>query len=106
MPRDAETGRPRTLTRRHLVDALQRKTGLAQDECSDHLENVLATIIDRLDRDERVQITRFGSFEVREKATRIGRNPKTFEEVPIAPRRAVRFRMSGKASARIERALK
>ena len=106
MPRDARNDRPRTLTRRDLVDALERETGLSPDECRDHLEDVLATIIDRLGRDERVQITYFGSFDVREKAERVGRNPKTLEEVAIPPRRVVRFRISKEARARIARALK
>ena len=106
MPRDAETDKPRTVTRRDLVDALQRKTGLSPDECRDHLEDVLATIIDRLDRDERVQITNFGTFDVREKAERVGRNPKTLEEVTIPPRRVVQFRMSKETRTRIVNALK
>ena len=93
MPQDARNDRPRTLTRRDLVDALERETGLSPDECRDHLEDVLATIIDRLGRDERVQIT-------------VGRNPKTLEEVAIPPRRVVQFRMSKEARARIARALK
>ena len=93
MPRDARNDRPRTLTRRDLVDALERETGLSPDECRDHLEDVLSTIIDRLGRDERVQIT-------------VGRNPKTLEEVAIPPRRVVQFRMSKEARARIARALK
>ena len=106
MPRDAGTDKPRTVTRLDLVDALHRETGLHREECAEHLENVLATIIDRLDRDERVQITNFGTFDVREKAERVGRNPKTLEEVTIALRRVVRFRMSKEARARIVNALK
>ena len=106
MPRDAETDKPRTVTRLDLVDALHRETGLHREECAEHLENVLATIIDRLDRDEQVKIKNFGTFNVREKGARVARNPKTLEEVTIPPRRVVQFRMSKETRTRIVNALK
>ncbi|MFT6558329.1 MULTISPECIES: integration host factor subunit alpha [Sneathiella] len=83
-----------TLTRAHLAEALYQQVGLSRNESADHVEAVLGEIADRLVDGETVKISSFGSLQVREKNGRIGRNPKTGEEVPIEPRRVLVFRAS------------
>ncbi len=83
-----------TLTRANLAEAVYQQVGLSRNESSDHVEAVLAEISDRLVQGETVKISSFGSLQVRQKNGRIGRNPKTGEEVPINPRRVLVFRAS------------
>lgn len=94
-----ETG---TLTRADLADAVHRNIGLSRAECSAMVESVLDHMCDALSRGENVKITGFGTFSVREKDERIGRNPKTGVEVPIPARRVISFRPSLSVKARIE----
>jgi integration host factor subunit alpha len=84
----------KTLTRMDLADAVHARVGLSRNESAQLVETVLAEISDSLVRGETVKISSFGTFSVREKAARIGRNPKTGEEVPIHPRRVLTFRSS------------
>jgi integration host factor subunit alpha len=77
-----------TVTRAQLGEAVYHEVGLSRNESADLVESVLDEISDALVRGETVKISSFGSFSVREKGQRIGRNPKTGEEVPILPRRA------------------
>ena len=83
-----------TLTRANLAEAVYQQVGLSRNESSDHVEAVLAEISNRLVKGETVKISSFGSLQVRQKNGRIGRNPKTGEEVPINPRRVLTFRPS------------
>lgn len=83
-----------TLTRMDLSEAVFREVGLSRNESSDLVESVLGHISDALVRGETVKISSFGTFSVRHKAARVGRNPKTGEEVPITPRRVLSFRPS------------
>ncbi|USG60061.1 integration host factor subunit alpha [Sneathiella marina] len=83
-----------TLTRANLAEAVYQQVGLSRNESSDHVEAVLAEISNRLVDGETVKISSFGSLQVRQKNGRIGRNPKTGEEVPINPRRVLVFRAS------------
>jgi integration host factor subunit alpha len=83
-----------TLTRMDLAEAVFREVGLSRHESAQLVESVLAHISDALVRGEQVKISSFGTFSVREKNERIGRNPKTGEEVPITPRRVLSFRPS------------
>jgi integration host factor subunit alpha len=83
-----------TLTRANLAEAVYQQVGLSRNESSDHVEAVLAEISNRLVKGETVKISSFGSLQVRQKNGRIGRNPKTGEEVPINPRRVLVFRAS------------
>ena len=83
-----------TVTRAHLSQALYEEVGLSQHECTDLLEAVLQEISNSLAQGEPVKIAEFGSFLIRQKGARIGRNPKSGEEVPILPRRVVVFRAS------------
>lgn len=83
-----------TITRAFLSEAVYQEVGLSRNESADLLEAVLSEISDALSRGETVKLSSFGSFSVREKGRRIGRNPKTGEEVPILPRRVLVFRAS------------
>ncbi len=84
----------RTITRADLSEAVYQEVGLSRNESSDLVESVLDEICNALVREEMVKISSFGSFSVRQKGQRIGRNPKTGEEVPILPRRVLVFRAS------------
>ncbi len=84
----------RTVTRADLSEAVYQEVGLSRNESADLVESVLNEISDALVRGEMVKLSSFGSFSVRQKGERIGRNPKTGEEVPILPRRVLVFRAS------------
>jgi len=83
-----------TLTRMDLTEAVFREVGLSRNESAVLVESVLQHVSDALVRGETVKISSFGTFSVRDKAARVGRNPKTGEEVPILPRRVLTFRPS------------
>lgn len=83
-----------TLTRSDLSEAVYREIGLSRNESSEMVETILAHISEALVAGETVKISSFGTFAVREKGARMGRNPKTGEEVPIEPRRVLVFRPS------------
>jgi integration host factor subunit alpha len=82
------------VTRADLIEAVYRKVGLSRAESARLVELVLQEIIDCLDRGETVKLASFGSFVVRNKGPRPGRNPKTGVAVPIPPHRAVVFKAS------------
>ncbi|MCC7273828.1 MAG: integration host factor subunit alpha [Alphaproteobacteria bacterium] len=84
----------RTITRAHLSEAVYQEVGLSRNESAILVERVLDEIAGALTRGEMVKISSFGSFSVRQKGRRVGRNPKTGEEVPILPRRVLVFRAS------------
>jgi integration host factor subunit alpha len=83
-----------TITRAQLSEAVYQEVGLSRNESAELLEAVLDEVADALARGESVKISSFGSFSVRSKGQRIGRNPKTGDEVPILPRRVLVFRPS------------
>jgi integration host factor subunit alpha len=83
-----------TLTRMDLSEAVFREVGLSRNESADLVESVLRHMSDALVKGEQVKISSFGTFSVRSKSSRVGRNPKTGEEVPIEPRRVLTFRPS------------
>ncbi len=83
-----------TVTRANLSEAVYQEVGLSRNESADLVESVLRQIGDTLAMGDVVKISSFGSFSVRSKGQRIGRNPKTGEEVPILPRRVLVFRAS------------
>jgi integration host factor subunit alpha len=91
----------KTLTRADLAEALVRKVGLPRNESQDLVELVLNEISATLSRGENVKLSSFGSFGIRKKGERLGRNPKTGEEVPITPRRVLVFRASNIMKDRI-----
>ena len=83
-----------TLTRMDLSEAVFREVGLSRNESATLVESVLQHISDALASGETVKISSFGTFSVRDKSARVGRNPKTGDEVPISPRRVLTFRPS------------
>jgi len=83
-----------TLTRADLTEAVYEEVGLSRNESADLVESVLDEISGCLVTGDHVKISSFGSFLVRQKNGRVGRNPKTGEEVPIDPRRVLVFRPS------------
>lgn len=96
----------RTVTRADLAEAVYQEVGLSRNESADLVEQVLGAIADTLVEGDTVKISSFGSFLVRQKGGRVGRNPKTGEEVPIEPRRVLVFRPSQVMKERINRSLK
>lgn len=84
----------KTLTRMDLSDAVFREVGLSRNESAQLVENIIQHMSDALVKGEQVKISSFGTFSIRDKAARVGRNPKTGEEVPIHPRRVLTFRPS------------
>jgi integration host factor subunit alpha len=84
----------RTLTRADLAEAVFQKVGLPRNESAELVECVIREMSACLERGESVKLSSFGSFCVRDKRERIGRNPKTGEIVPITPRRVLVFRAS------------
>ncbi|MGY6634444.1 MAG: integration host factor subunit alpha [Alkalilacustris sp.] len=93
----------KTLTRMDLSEAVFRNVGLSRNESAALVESVLQHISDALVEGETVKISSFGTFTVRDKGPRIGRNPKTGEEVPISPRRVISFRPSHIMKDRVAR---
>ncbi len=84
----------KTITRADLVEALARRANMQRADANRLLTRMLEMMQDALVDGDTVKLSRFGNFNVRAKRQRIGRNPKTGEEVPITPRRVVTFRPS------------
>ncbi|WP_341991227.1 integration host factor subunit alpha [Azorhizobium sp. AG788] len=91
----------RTVTRADLCEAVYQQVGLSRTESAALVEMVLREIADCLATGETVKLSSFGSFVVRSKGERVGRNPKTGEEVPIEPRRVMVFKPSSILKNRI-----
>lgn len=84
----------RTITRADLAEAVYEEVGLSRNESSELVETVIEEISNALVKGESVKISSFGSFAVKSKSERIGRNPKTGIEVPISPRKVLVFKAS------------
>ena len=84
----------KTLTRMNLSESVFREVGLSRNESADLVESVLEKISASLVSGEQVKISSFGTFSIRQKNARVGRNPKTGEEAPIPPSRVLTFRPS------------
>lgn len=93
----------RTITRADLAESVYEQVGLSRNESADLVEVVLDEISKALIDNKNVKISSFGSFSVREKGERIGRNPKTGVEVPILPRKVLVFRASHVLKDRINK---
>ena len=91
-----------TITRSQLSEAVYQEVGLSRNESSELFESIIDKLSETLAKGEPVKLSSFGSFSVRSKSERIGRNPKTGEEVPILPRRVVVFRPSQVLKDRIK----
>ena len=94
-----------TVTRADLAEAVYQEVGLSRNDTAQLVETVLDEVVLALVRGETVKLSSFGSFSVRQKGRRIGRNPKTGEEVPILPRKVLVFRASHVLKNKINRAL-
>ena len=95
----------KTITRADLCEAVYQKVGLSRTESADLVERVLDEISECIIRGDSVKLSSFGSFVVRKKGERVGRNPKTGQEVPISPRRVMVFKPSNVLKQRINAAL-
>lgn len=93
----------KTVTRAQLAEAVYQQVGLSRSESAELVDAILEEISESLVREGTVKISSFGTFLVRQKGQRIGRNPKTGEEVPILPRRVLVFRPSQALRARLNR---
>lgn len=91
----------KTITRADLAEAVYRKVGLSRTESAQLVEMVIDEICDAIVRGESVKLSSFATFQVRSKNERIGRNPKTGEEVPILPRKVMTFKASNVLKERI-----
>ena len=91
----------KTLTRADLAEAVFQKVGLPRNESAEIVELVLREIVASLERGQTVKLSSFGSFGIRDKGQRNGRNPQTAQEVPITPRRVLVFRASNIMKQRI-----
>jgi integration host factor subunit alpha len=91
----------KAVTRVDLCEAVYGKVGLSRTESSAFVELVLKEITDCLEKGQTVRLSSFGSFTVRKKTQRVGRNPKTGVEVPISPRRVIVFKASAIMKQRI-----
>ncbi|MGE0212519.1 MAG: integration host factor subunit alpha [Parvibaculaceae bacterium] len=91
----------KTLTRADLSEAVHRQIGLSRTESADLVKSIISSVADALVTGERVKLSSFGTFLIRQKGGRMGRNPKTGEEVPITPRRVLVFRPSQVMKSRI-----
>ncbi|GHC79719.1 integration host factor subunit alpha [Limoniibacter endophyticus] len=94
----------KTLTRADLAEAVYRKVGLSRTESAALVEAILDEICDAIVDGQTVKLSSFATFQVRDKNERIGRNPKTGEEVPISPRRVMTFKASNVLKSKILRA--
>ncbi len=92
----------RTVTRADLSDAVYQEVGLSRSESAELVDSVLHEISDALVRGETIKLSSFGSFIVRQKEERVGRNPKTGDEFPILPRRVLVFRASPALKERVK----
>ena len=95
----------KTLTRADLADAIVRNLGLSRTESQEIVEDILGEICTSLEQGESVKLSSFGTFSLREKGERLGRNPKTGEAKVISPRRVVVFRASNIMKNKINRGL-
>ena len=89
------------MNKNDLIDAVAERTALAKSDAARAVEAVLSAVTDALKSGDSVKISGFGTFVLRDKAQRIGRNPKTGIEVPILPRRVMTFRASQTMRARV-----
>lgn len=95
----------KTVTRADLAEAVYEAVGLSRTESAELVERFLALIGDALVAGQNVKLSSFGSFQVRAKNQRIGRNPKTGEEVPILPRQVLVFKPSNVLKSKINKSM-
>lgn len=93
----------RTITRADLAEAVYEEVGLSRNETADLVEQVLNEVVGTLAKGNSVKISSFATFNVRQKGQRIGRNPKTGEEVPIEPRKVITFKASQQLKEKVRK---
>lgn len=93
----------KTLTKADIIEAVYEKVGFSKKEASDIVELVFDTLKDTLEKSEKVKISGFGNFVVRQKRPRVGRNPQTGEEIEISERRVLTFKPSQVLKAAINK---
>lgn len=93
----------KTLTKADIIEAVYEKVGFSKKEASDIVELVFDTLKDTLEKSEKVKISGFGNFVVRQKRPRVGRNPQTGEEIEISERRVLTFKPSQVLKASINK---
>lgn len=98
----SEQNTDKTLTRVDLASAIVREVGLSRQDSAEFVDTILDKVADALVRGESVKLSSFGAFHVRDKNERMGRNPKTGEEVPISARRVVVFKASQVLKDRVD----
>jgi integration host factor subunit alpha len=98
---EGDTMGGKTLTRADLSEAVHREVGLSRTESAELVKSIIDTVAEAVVSGDRVKLSSFGTFMVRDKGGRVGRNPKTGEEVPITPRRVLVFRPSQVMKSRI-----
>ncbi|MFA5630742.1 MAG: integration host factor subunit alpha [Porticoccaceae bacterium] len=91
-----------SLTKADLAEMLYEDLGLNKREAKEIVEMFFEEIRRALESNEQVKLSGFGNFDLRDKSTRPGRNPKTGEEIPISARRVVTFKPGQKLKARVE----
>ena len=91
----------KTLTRADLANAVYREIGLSLSESTQLVDSVIDEICEALANGDMVKLSSFGTFKLRRKKERVGRNPKTGVEVPIEPRRVMVFKPSNIMKARV-----
>ena len=96
---EAKTGK--TVTRADLAEVVYQRVGLSRMESADLVQSMLEEIGEAAERGERVKLSGFGSFVIRSKGERMGRNPKTRVETPILPRRVMTFKPSPVLKAKV-----
>ena len=94
-----------TVTRAQLAEAVYQEVGLSRNDAASFVDELLGEVSQALVSGDSVKLSSFGSFQVRSKAERMGRNPKTGEEVPISPRRVLVFRASHVLKDKINRTM-
>jgi len=95
----------KTLTRADLSNALYKQIGLSLQECNQLVDSVIEEICTSLEQDDVVKLSSFGTFSLRKKKQRMGRNPKTGVEVPITSRTVLSFNASNLLKSKVNSAL-
>jgi integration host factor subunit alpha len=93
------------LTKADLVESIHEKIGFSKKEAADLVEMIFSSMKDRLGKGEKIKVSGFGNFVIREKNSRIGRNPQTGESIEISARRVLTFRPSQVLRAEVNGAL-
>jgi integration host factor subunit alpha len=91
----------KTITRADIADSVYEQLGISHAESSDLVDAVIEEVVSTLEKGEEVKLSSFGTFEIRQKKERMGRNPKTKEEIPISARSVVTFHASNILTKRI-----